>query len=96
MVEFYSEHNVAQTKYERSCAEANASWGRAELYEGTIRKLIEGGPEAVVHYEQLLDKRWAEATCNAEFDGVRIEYWIAKQARERLGMDPRGQKNATT
>ena len=87
MVQFAeSEHNTSMRRYETACRNANASnqdaraAGRQEIEDS----LVTGGQQAIDKYEATLNKRWKEASCLAEYDGVSSGYRILKRAKARL------------
>jgi hypothetical protein len=87
MVEFVkSPHEIAQTRYEQQCGEANASNtdARRDWRQQIEDDLVEGGQEALDDYKDLMDKRWKAASCLAEYDGVNMGYAIYFRAKARL------------
>ena len=87
MVEFAkSPHEIAQTRYEQRCREANVSNAdaRKNWRQNIEDSLVEGGQEAVDEYKALMDERWEDASCLAEYDGVSMGYAIMFRAQARL------------
>lgn len=85
-MQFYSEHNAAQGRYEEACRNANASNqdARQKKDQRIEDDLVAGGWEAIEKYNKLLDERWQRARCLAEYDGISIGRRIARRAAERL------------
>jgi hypothetical protein len=86
MVQFYSEHNLAQGRYEQACREANASnqEARADWRKQIEDDLVTGGQQAITEYEAHLESQWRKANCLAEYDGVNMGYAILNRAKARL------------
>lgn len=86
MVQFYSEHNAAQSRYEQACREANASNqdARAQSRQQIEDNLVAGGWEAIQEYDDLLNERWRRASCIAEYEGVSMGFAILGRAKARL------------
>ena len=82
----HSEYNRSMANYEARCREANASNGEARTRRRASIEdsLVKEGLEAVESYEKTLRKRWKNARCLAEYDGISMGFSIAARARKRL------------
>jgi hypothetical protein len=80
--------------HEQRLGEAKASnWPkRADRLDRIEDSLVEDGMEAVEEYIATLDRRWEQARCLAEYDGLRMGYDIARCAKERLAQQVASQR----
>lgn len=87
MIQFAeSEYNISMRQYETKLSEAKASNqdARAAKKKSIEDELVEEGLESIERYEATLNKRWENAQCLAEYDGLNMGFAIARRARARL------------
>jgi hypothetical protein len=90
-----SEHNRSMRVYETRLGEAKASDpdARAQRRESIEDSLVREGMGAIEEYEKLLNRRWQQAGCIAEYEGVQMGFSILRRAKARLAAIESTQEN---